>query len=214
MPRDPNKSQDASRRKDELRRQKQAPDPLLRSGIPGGFAQTRSWPLYEIYLAQEWDKEGGLAGALVARRSPQGKFAAGSVLVDLACLGVKSAHAAIFKTRQDYEAKMRRRVLATQPMRPADPNLVAKIIMVGMAYAAQFGFSPDPSYRQVMLLLHDADPDACDVHVPTGGPEGKPFFVSGPYDNVPLIMSRLTQAVGPGGFHYLIGLPGEEGDFE
>jgi hypothetical protein len=42
------------------------------------------------------------------------------------------------------------------------------------------------------------------VSIPLGGPEGKPFFVAGPYDDITIIISKLTRAVGPDGFHYVV----------
>jgi hypothetical protein len=46
--------------------------------------------------------------------------------------------------------------------------------------------------------------------MPTGGPNGKPFFVNGPHDDVDRIMAQLRRVVGDGNFDYLISL-GEEG---
>ncbi|MFQ5854215.1 MAG: hypothetical protein ACE5LU_01025 [Anaerolineae bacterium] len=66
------------------------------------------------------------------------------------------------------------------------------------------GVSPDPDYRDAMLVLGDADPEACPDDIPLGGEDGKPFFVAGPYDDVPAIMAQLTKAVGPDGFTYLV----------
>ncbi len=85
-----------------------------------------------------------------------------------------------------------------------DFNLAAKIVKVGIDYAAQFGFRPHRDYLEASILLQDADPDSVDVEVPVGGPEGKPFFIAGPYDNVDKIMARLMQQLGPGGFNYLV----------
>ena len=106
---------------------------------------------------------------------------------------------------------------ANQDMIEADINLVAKIIREAIAYAEELGFKPDPDYRDAMLVLGDADPDACDVPIPLGK-DGKPFFVAGPYDNVDQIMAKLTRKLGPEGFHFLVPLSGDEefflGEFE
>lgn len=101
---------------------------------------------------------------------------------------------------------LRRRVLAHQPMKPADLNLVAKIIEEGLAYARELGFGPDPDFRRARVLLSGADPAACSAPVPLGGRDGKPFFVAGPYDNVSQVMAQRTRAVGPNGFHYQVPL--------
>ena len=193
---------------------------LARRGAPaaapaGGswLQQSQDWPVYEVLLSQDWDRQEALAVALVARRSPRsGKIAAASFLVDLACLGVKSAFVRLCASPDDYARRLRQRLVQTQPMQPASLDLVAKIVTEGEAYARRLGLSPDPEYDQARLLLAGANPEACDTPVPLGGPEGKPFFVAGPHDNVPRIIAQLTRAVGADGFHYLVGLDPEQGE--
>lgn len=143
---------------------------------------------------------------LVARRSGSGQIAAGSFLVDLGCLGVKSAFASLLDSRFEYEQKLRRRITSQQSMMSADLNLIAKIIREGIAYARELGFSPDPDYRDAMAVLGDADPDACPDEIPLGGEDGKPLFIAGPYDDVPAIMAQLTKLCRPDGFTYLLPL--------
>ncbi len=150
--------------------------------------------------------------AVVARRSPRsGKIAAATFLVDLACLGVKSAFVRLFMSLRDYVSRLRDTLPQPEPLQPASLDLVAKIVTTGEAYARQFGFAPDPEYAQAKPLLAGARPEACDTPVPTGGPEGKPFFVAGPRDDIPRVMNQLTRAVGKEGFHYLLPLDAEQG---
>lgn len=177
----------------------------------GGLALAAKWPVFEVLLSQGWQQQGALITILLARRSPMsGKVAAGLLLVDLACLGVKSAQVKLFKDPAEYRSGLRLHAFSIQPMAPADLNLAAKIIYTGLEYAAALGFKPDPVFAQAEHLLAGADPDAADTPVPTGGPEGKPLFVSGPYDDVDRIVAQLTRAVGPEGFHYMLGAGGEE----
>ncbi len=164
-----------------------------------------SWPLHECLLAKEWQKEGAIIQILVARRSPQGQIATGVFLVDLGCLGVKSAFSNLFETRGEYN-QLRKRTTSQQKMIKADANLAAKIIREAIAYARELGFRPDPDYRDAMPVLGDADPDACDVPIPLGK-DGKPFFIAGPYDNVGRIMDKLTRKLGPDGFHFFAPIP-------
>lgn len=180
----------------------QSPRSLLRA--------SGSWPLHECLLAQEWQEEGAITQTLVARRSPSGQIVTGTFLVDLGCLGVKSAFASLFDTQREYEQKLRSNMMARQIMVKADLNLVAKIIREAIAYANNLGFKPDPDYRDAMLVLGDADPDACDISIPLGGQDGKPIFIAGPYDNVDQIMAKLTRKLGPDGFHFFIPLSGDE----
>jgi hypothetical protein len=164
-------------------------------------------------VSKEWQEEGAITQILVARRSREGQIATGTFLIDLGCLGIKSAFASLFDSRWEYRRKLRKRVTSQQKMTKADLNLVAKIIREAIAYAGELGFKPDPDYRDAMLVLGDADPDACDVPIPLGGPEGKPFFIAGPYDNVDAIMVKLTRKLGPEGFHFLVPLSDDKETF-
>jgi len=168
--------------------------------LPHGVSQ---WPLYEVVVSDAWDDWQHLAEVTVARRSPLGQIALGLFLVDLQCLGVKNAIAHVFATATDYQMFRYRQ----SPAQSVDLNLAAKIVHEGIAYAARFGFRPHPDYHQASVVLGDADPEACRVPIPLGGPEGKPLFVAGPGDGVDAIMKRLTGAVGADGFDYIVGLP-------
>lgn len=171
----------------------------------GGMAIAADWPVYEVLLSRDWTKEAALITILVARRSvTSGKVAAALFLVDLACLGVKNAQVKLFSSVSEYGAGLRAHALSLQPMAPADFNLVAKIIETGLEYAGRLGFKPDPVFGQAQHLLSGADPAACPTPVPTGGPEGKPFFVAGPHDDARRIMNQLVRTVGVGNFHYLM----------
>lgn len=215
MARDPKKRQKALQRKAARRKQKQKQSKLQQIFQPSPQAllrQAGTWPLYEVLLSEEWDQQGAIIQILVTRQSSQGQIAVGTFLVDLGCLGVKSAFGRIIETRSQYQ-ELRRGMTSRQPMISADLNLVAKIIQEGIAYARELGFKPDPDYRQARLVLGDVDPDACLTDIPLGGSEGKPFFVAGPYDNVDRIMAKLTKAVGVDGFHYLVPVDLVDGQF-
>src|SRR5207253_1497902 len=136
-------------------------DAALTARRGGGIAIASSWPVYEVFLSQGWDQEGALVTILVSRRSAKsGKVAAALFLVDLACLGVKSAQVKLFPSVTEYAAGLRAHALRIQPMAPADFNLAAKIIFTGLEYAAALGFKPDPVFAQAQHLLNDAHPAA------------------------------------------------------
>ena len=201
--------QKALQRKAAKRKQKRASS---KPRLTGGRALLRAaghWPLYECLLTKEWQEEGAITQILVARRSPSGQIAVGVFLVDLGCLGIKSAFGRPLHTMQEYR-ELRDGMKANQDMIKADINLVAKIIREAIAYAKDLGFKPDPDYRDAMLVLGDADPDACEVPIPLGGKDGRPFFVAGPYDNVDRIMSKLTRKLGPDGFTFIVPMGGDE----
>jgi hypothetical protein len=192
----------------ERRKRKRA---RAQSGTPPQPASLRArlrsagdWPLMECLLTEDWQSPGEIIQILIARRSHQDQIAVGVFLVDLGCLGVKNAFGQVLDSSLQYK-NLRGELQEEQPLRPADLNLAAKIIREGIAYAEKLGFKPHPDYRDAALVLGEADPNACEVLVPLGR-EGKPFVVSGPFDNVHAIMAKLERAVGPGRFHYLVHL--------
>ena len=206
MAQDPKKRQKAIQRKTAKRKQKLAKfKQLAPFSSHTLLRQAGDWSLREVLLSEEWDKEAALVQILIARQSSLGQIATGVFLVDLGCLGVKNAYARLFSSYSEYQT-LRQSFLSSEPIISADLNLAAKIIQEGIAYAHQLGFEPDPDYREARWLLGNADPTDCLDPVPLGGPDGKPLFVAGPYDNVSKIIAKLTKAVGPDGFHYLVPL--------
>lgn len=189
------KSTKSKKRKKKRQGKSRRTDPKLR--------MAGRWPLHEVLLTENWREPEEIVQILVARRSGMGQIATASFLVDLACLGVKSAFPSLFSSQTEYELQLRNRTTSRQEMKQADLDLVVKIIREGIAYARELGFSPDPDYHDAKLLLGDANPDACDEEIPVGGPEGKPFFFAGPYDDVDAIMEQLTEVCGPDGFNFM-----------
>jgi hypothetical protein len=203
------RQQKARERKAAKRRARQSRAPSAPRSNRGWLRAAADWPLHECLVTKEWREPGAIVQILVSRRSPQGQVAAGVFLVDLGCLGVKNAFGRAFNTQGEYAAELRNDITARQEMIHADLNLAAKIIREGVAYARELGFRPNRDIRDARLVLGDADPDACDEEIPLGT-DGKPFFVSGPYDNVDRIMDKLTRKLGPNGFHYMIGIEGPD----
>lgn len=185
---------------------------LIRQPV-GGLARAADWPLYEVLVSKNWSEHGRIITLLIARRSPvTAKIACASLLVDLGCLGVKSAQVKMFKDVAEYRSGMRMHVISLQAMETASLDLAAKIIYTGLNYAAALGFKPDAVFNQAEPLLSGADPDACAIEVPTGGSEGKPLYVNGPYDDSRRIVDHLMRTLGPNNFHYFIqGSPEELG---
>jgi hypothetical protein len=168
-----------------------------------------SFPLHEVLITQDWENTAQITQILVARRAPAGQMIAGVFLVDLACLGVKSAFIRLFPSPAEYE-RIRSGIRSRQKMIACDLNLAAKVVREAVRYARSLGFEPNPDYQEARLIFGDADPDASPVAVPTGGPEGKPLFMAGPHDDAQQIIQHLTRKLGPNGFHFMAPLVGDE----
>lgn len=91
------------------------------------------------------------------------------------------------------------------------PDLAHEIIYGSIEYAKQFGFRPHRDFAQSQSIL-----DPPDAHPRTGqvefGKDGKPFFISGPHDNVEAIMRQLERTAGVGNYDFLAQIGGPSPD--
>lgn len=150
------------------------------------------------------ESAGGLVTALVARRRRHRRGATVCVyLLDVYCLGVKNA---IGPNTVDEQA-LRRRIVHLFSGYQAPPvaapiELVRDLVLGAAEYAQRLGFAPHPDFEQARGHLGAwTGPSAI-----TFGDNGKPTYVSGPYDDADRILSTLRRAVGPKGFNYTIGI--------
>jgi len=164
-------------------------------------------PIYRCYVADEVFDE-GLGYVVVSRRSGD-QVAAGVFLVDVYCLGVKDAMA-MLKPLEFFDD-----FIANLPMRmkAVEPAYAKKLVEDAIAYARDLGFEPHPDYKLPRKILDDIDVSECSAEF-TFGKDGKPFFVSGPYDSAARtkhIIDTLQRRCGPDGYHYLMGLSPDDG---
>jgi hypothetical protein len=175
--------------------------------------QARSYPLEGCWTHTGWE-EGGMAVVVVARRQPDGGIVFGNYLVDYYCLGLKDTYCKADippgQFRQEALPWMLRRAGTPVSISPA---LAHEIIYGGIEYAAQFGFRPHSDFKLSQYVL-----DPPELHPRSGtvefGKDGKPFYMSGPYDNVDAIIDRLRRTVGEGNFHFMTQIGGPPPDWD
>jgi len=194
------KLQKKAAKREEKRRESRARE--MPTDMRGWIRRSSAWPVKEAWVG--WDSERTLATIIVARETREGTIAAGAFLVDVGCLGVKSAFARPFSSEDKYREFVRK---MGQPvdMRRSDPAYALKIIETGLAYARDLGFTPDPDYRWSKHVLEGIDSSTCREEI-VCGKDGKPYYVNGPDDNTALIMHQLRERLGPGGFDCVIHL--------
>ncbi len=163
-----------------------------------------SWPLLECIINAEWEETTQITQLIVARRSPTGNIAVGVCLIDLACLGVKSAYGNIFVSEPEYRQGLRADLTSRQTMVEIELDCAAKIVQEAVGYAKKLGFRPDKDIKQALAVMGETHPEQCDTIVPLGGPEGKPLFIAGPYDNSDRIIRILERKVGSGNYDYML----------
>ena len=148
---------------------------------------------------------GGLVTALVARRRRHRHGATACVyLLDTYCLGVKNA---MGPDTLDERALRR---LTTQafggyetPPIPAPIELVRELVLGAADYARQLGLAPHPDFEQARPHLGGQWTGTGTI---TFGRDGKPCYISGPYDDTDHVLRTLQRAVGRNGFTYTIGV--------
>ena len=167
---------------------------------PDWIAAAAAWPIYEAHIGRDWTNTTGLTQVLLARRGPGGQVTAAMFLLDLGCLGAKDGLVHHCPNAGAYR-RIRRSLDDNLPMEACDPALAAKVVREGIRYAQELGFEPHPDAKAALPLL--GEPGNCDVEVPLGGSEGKPFYMQGPHDDARYILDHLRRRLGPDGFHFV-----------
>ncbi len=171
--------------------------------------QARNYPLEGCWIQNGW-QETGLAVVVVARRQPNGNITFGNYLVDYYCLGLKDTYCNTDVPPGEFRRSLLPRIFenAGQPME-ISPALAHEIIYGAIEYADRYDFKPQRDFRDSQYLL-----DLPGDHPRSGkvefGKDGKPFYVSGPYDNVDHIIHQLLRTAGEGNFDYLAQVGGAE----
>ncbi len=209
----------AKRKKHLRKRSKRKAATKKQSNVTGRpnmslLRSSSSWPLLEVIINAEWEDTMQITQLIIARRSPTGAVAVATFLIDLACLGVKDAYGYIFPSEREYRRGLRADLTSRQEMMEIELDCAAKIVQEAIGYAKKLGFRPHKDIRFALPVMGVTHPERCDLDVPLGGPEGKPFFVAGPYDNPERIMRILDRKVGPGNYTYLMPLSPESFFFE
>jgi hypothetical protein len=154
------------------------------------------WPVRED---QEAGTE-GLVSVLVAREHRYGKVSVCGYLADVYCLGVKNAlgpkkmdAVALPGFVRDYFSRYH-----DDPL-DAPIELARELVFGSVEYARSLGFEPHPDFAPAQGHLGPwTGPSTI-----TFGKNGKPLYISGPYDSPGSIIRTLEGTVGRGNFHFL-----------
>jgi len=216
----PKSSRQANLERKAAKRKKQKQQQRSGSGYTLGrraqVLQAATWPFFECWVSEAWRDPMKLTEVIVARRNQStGEIVAAAFLLDRACLGVKNAMLANFATMQPYRSDFLGHFGSFQKLVEVELDLGAAIIKAGLDYAASLEFRPHRDYAEAALLLGDADPLVFSESIPVGGPDGKPYFVAGPYDNQTRVMKHLERLLGLGNFLFTTPVEPEfDDDFE
>lgn len=196
---------------------------LVASEREGGTSEQRSdeRPLVGCWVNQGWSDElevtghpewprgeatssgSGLATAMVAREARSGgQVSVCTILVDTFCLGVKDAHPPR-KLRHEELAAWRRLVFSDRELPPLEVSLdlVQHLVFGAVEYARGLGFRPHRDFHRCLGHLGTwSGPSAI-----TFGQDGKPMYISGPYDDPQRVLRTLDHSVGQDNYHFIVG---------
>jgi hypothetical protein len=205
------------RKAKEAARKRQKSGFLNRLGILSPHTwvrQARKFPIKECLISRGWQTGNeGLIQVAIARQQPDGLIAFGVYLVDVYCLGLKNTFCNANISAAEYQRDVIGHVSQTTPMERCNPELAHQMVYQGIEYAAQFGFRPQRDFKWSQYILAPRG-ELPEPYKLTFGKDGKPLFISGPYDNAQAILARLERNPGPGNYDYVIMAGGFEEDDE
>lgn len=190
---------------------RQIPNSLIRPVI--AFDQSpylqnaREYPLHGCWIMKGW-QETGITPVIVARLQDNDRIMFGVYMVDYYCLGIKNAYTRVDYSRNRFERELPK--LCAEAPTSCSVELAHELIYGALEYAEKLGFEPHPNFygQKVDQIL-----DPADAHPRTNGvifgKDGKPLYVSGPYDTEiksRSVVNTLMRTCGPGNFDYLVTL--------
>lgn len=179
-----------------------------------GVDAAAPWKVFECLVSSWWRDTTKLTEILIAKEPPFGGVVTCMFLVDLGCLGPKQAFVSQFRTKPLYESEFRDVMIARNPLVATAYPLAVKIIRESLRYAESLGFGPWEGVQKTLSALGSLQvADACEETIPVGGPDGKPFYMAGPDDDVEHIMNTLTRKCGHGNFEFVAPFGSVPGSF-
>ena len=137
---------------------------------------------------------------LVAR--DRGGFRAGACfyLVDTWCLGLKNAAGPQSTDRRRLDRFIQQVFSAwDEPAIKVPLDLGRQIVYGAIGYARELGFEPHADFSQAAVYLGAWDRQ-CEL---TFGRDGKPMYISGPYDDARSIIHHLHRSLGDGNHDFV-----------
>ena len=172
---------------------------------PENYIRTkaRTLPIHECMVNAEW-QEAGFANIIIARGHNNGNITVCFYLIDLYCLGIKDTHYMFNISKGEYQNIFNK--ADNMNLIPISYTLAHNIIYAGLEYAEEFGFKPHKDFTSITRFMLEEDTEDIELIDIECGKDGKPFYVSGPFDDefkMNAITKQLEKTAGVGNFNHI-----------
>ncbi len=189
----------AQRRKQVVAQKRRAE--ALEASLPARVLRAADAPIQHCFLTESVF-EIGMGTLVLARGATPHHVTLSSFLIDVFCLGIKdvmfeSVESEVFEMYMDATDAM-------SPVVSVDPGYARKLLRDLAAWSQSIGFAPHRDFAAVERMFGDVSADASEA-VFRFGRDGKPVYIPGPNDTVPLIQRRiahLQKHLGDDGFGF------------
>lgn len=162
-------------------------------------------PMGPCWISADWAnlEQPSLVTAVVTRQLPDGGLVPAVALVDRTCLGVKNGFVAAAMPMQSLRAFLEPMARGHGGMLCCEPLLVQSVVFHAIDYARQLGFEPHRDFPASLFGPRPSELLRTAWHA-----LDKPWYFSGPRDDVRAVLRRLESAVGLGNFDYFLAVEG------
>ncbi|GGM63889.1 hypothetical protein ACFFX1_30570 [Dactylosporangium sucinum] len=151
-------------------------------------------------LGKDASSSSGFANILLVRQDRASRVAACGYLVDVYCLGIKNSVGPVGMSLGKVDDFVRDYYSAYDEPPVSIPIEVAQaLVHGGAAYAKELGFEPHADFAAAAPYLGVPD-EPSPIRF---GRDGKPFYISGPYDNPRDVIATLEANVGTGNYNIM-----------
>jgi hypothetical protein len=185
-------------------KKKPAPKPSGQTMTPKQYflaGRPRLLEIYECVVNDDY-KESGMAIVLIARQHKTGNITFSSFIVDIFCLGLKDTNSAFNRTEEEY-VDYKDQVFSHGPEIPISYDLAHNIVFGAIEYAKKLGFAPHKDWETAQFILQPKSSPTVEKMDLDFGKDGKPFYMSGPFDKVNSIINKLNNAVGADNYTFV-----------
>lgn len=149
---------------------------------------TQERPLEKCIINKVW--QNGMAHISIIRRTSSKQWIIGGYLVDLYCLGLKDTFVHRNVTKLQVKIYCQNLLMEAEFV-DCPIGLARQIVYGGIDYAKELGLSPHKDFKFTKKVLGERAPEE-EIYDVEFGYEGKPFYISGPNDDVDLILRQLN----------------------